>query len=210
MSARKTYEMDDKYLGLLDAAEQLAAESDSGEDCLGTLCSLSGEGDWATDESGSRVYLARLGEAERDKVTETGVAHVESYAPGDTTIPTRVARKFGLGEVVVCNNAGYCLQGNELIKRPVFKRTINQQGDEVIVPTTLQEILRQEVKDQEWWHSEVYWMNLEWRHIQMVIDANGGQSETYLLLSKILDRLGYIELESGTKAESWGMMDDVL
>ena len=98
MVEKTTYELGDNYLILMDAAKALDARAESGEDCLATLCELSGEGQWVTDETGQRVYRAVLEESDREGVTETGAAPVEDYRPGGHEIPTRVARRFGLGE----------------------------------------------------------------------------------------------------------------
>ena len=193
-----TYELGDNYIMLMDVAKALDARAELGEDCLATLCELSGEGQWVTDEKGQRAYRAVLEESDREGVTETGEAPVEDYRPGGHEIPTRVARRFGLGEKIVCKSAGHFLQGNDMIERPVY-RAASADGDKrEVVATTLQEILHEEVKAEEWSRQEVYWKDLEWRHIQLVLDENGGQSERFRLLAKILDHIAEVELMEGT------------
>ena len=198
MVTKTTYELDDNYVVLMDVAKALDSRAESGEDCLATLCELSGEGEWVTDETGLRVYCAPLEAVDREGITETGIVPVENYTPGGYEIPTRVARRFGLGEKVVCENAGYFLQGNEMIERPVYRAAPADCDEPKVVATTLQNILHEEVEDEQWWVQEVYWKNLEWRHIQLVLDASGGQSERFRLLAKILDHIAEVELMEGT------------
>ena len=198
MSSRKTYEIGDNYIALLDAAEKLDSKAQSDEDCLGTLCNLSGEGEWESDENGRRIYRAALGEKESLGLTETGAQPVETYAAGDPEIPTRVARHFGLGERVACENAGYLLQGDEMVERPVFRAGSDGRGESTLVATTLQDILREEVEDEASWVDEVYWKDLEWRHLQMIFDGSGGQSERFMLLARILHHIGETHLMEGT------------
>ena len=76
MASRKTYEIGDNYIALLDAAEKLDSWAESDEDCLGALCSLSGVGEWGIDKNGRRVYRAALDENECQGLTETGVQPV--------------------------------------------------------------------------------------------------------------------------------------
>ena len=66
------------------------------------------------------------------------------------------------------------------------------------VDELLQDILHEEVEDREWWRQEVYWKDLEWRHIQLVLNENGEQSERFRLLAKILDHIAEVELMEGT------------
>ena len=66
------------------------------------------------------------------------------------------------------------------------------------VDELLQDILHEEVEDREWWRQEVYWKDLEWRHIQLVLNENGEQSERFRLLAKILDHIAEVELMKGT------------
>ena len=198
METKSTYELGDNYSVLMDVAKALESKAESGEDCLATLCELSGEGEWVTDETGRSVYRAALEGADREGITETGVAPVENYIPRGYEIPTRVARRFGLGEKVVCKSAGYFLQGNEMIERPVYRADPENCAEPKVVATTLQEILHKEVEDEEWWRQQVYWKDLEWRHIQMVLDESGGQSERFRLLAKILDHIAEVELMEGT------------
>ena len=198
MSTKTTYELGDNYTVLMDVAKALKARAESGEDCLATLCDLSGEGEWVTDETGQRVYRTAPDGADREGLTETGITPVEIYMPGGYEIPTPVARRFGLGEKVVCGNAGYFLQGNEMIERPVYRAAPANCDEREVIATTLQDILHEEVEDEEWWVHEVYWKDLEWRHIQMVLDEGGGQSERFRLLAKILDHIAEVELMEGT------------
>ena len=97
MVTKTTYELGDNYAVLMDVAKALGAKAGSGEDCLAVLCELSEEGKWVTDETGRRVYHATLEGTDREGITETGVAPVENYSLGGYEIPTRVARRFGLG-----------------------------------------------------------------------------------------------------------------
>ena len=198
MATKTTYQLNENYTVLMDVAKALDSGAESGEDCLAILCELSGEGEWVIDETGERVYRAALEGADREGITETGVAPVENYRLGGDEIPTRVARRFGLGEKVVCKNAGYFLQGNELIERPVYRAVPADCGAHRVVATTLQEILHEEVRDEQWWVQEVYWKDLKWRHIQLVLDESGGQSERFRLLAKILDHIAEVELMEGT------------
>ena len=198
MDSRRTYEIGDKYIALIDAAEKLASRAESDEDCLGALCSLSGEGEWEIDENGRRVYRAALDENQRQGPTETGAAPLETYVAGDPAIPTRVARHFGLGERVVCENAGYFLQGDEMIVRPVFSVGTDSRGERTLVATNLQDILRGELEDQASWMNEVYWKDLEWRHLQLILDENGGQSVRFRLLARVLNHIGETHLIEGT------------
>ena len=198
MATKTTYELGENYTVLMDVAKVLDARAESGEDCLATLCELSGEGEWVADETGGRVYRASLEGADREGITETGITPVEAYSMGGYEIPTRVARRFGLGEKVVCKNAGYFLQGNEMIERPVYGAAPADCDERKVIATTLQDILHDEVEDEEWWVQEVYWKDLEWRHIQLILDENGGQSERFRLLAKILDHIAEVELMEGT------------
>ncbi len=198
MASGKTYEIGDNYVTLLDAAEKLDSRAESDEDCLGALCGLSEVGEWGFDESGRQVYRASLDENECRGLTETGVQPVESYAAGDPEIPTRVARHFGLGERVVCQNAGYFLQGGEMIERPVYRLRSDGRDKMIPVPTTLQDILRGEVEDDASWMNEVYWKDLEWRHLQLIVDERGGQSERFRLLARILNHIGVTRMMEGT------------
>ena len=198
METRKTYKSDGKGVILIDVAQALASRADSTQDCLGVLCELSGEGAWAADEEGRQVYRAVMEAEERRCLTETGFLPIETYAPGDHVIPTRVARKLGLGERVVCQSAGYLLQGEKLIKRNVYRAGPEYSEDGTVVATTLYDILLAEVDDDEWASQEVYWKDLEWRHIQMVLDVCGGQRDRFVLLSEILDHIGEVSLMEGT------------
>ena len=123
---------------------------------------------------------------------------METYAAGDPEVPTRVARHFGLGERFVCENAGYFLQGDEMIERPVFRVGTYGRGEGSLVATTLQDILREEVEDDASWADEVYWKDLEWRHLQLILDENGGQSERFMLLARIVNHIGETHLMEGT------------
>ena len=198
METKSTYELGGNYSVLMDVAKALESKAESGEDCLATLCELSGEGEWVTDEMGQRVYRASLKGNDREGMTDTGATPVENYRPGGDEIPTRVARRFGLGERVVCKSAGYLLQGNEMIERPIYKAVPTDRGEERVVATTLQDILHEEVEGGEWWRQEVYWKDLEWRHIQLALNENGGQSERFRLLAKILDHIAEVGLMEGT------------
>ena len=198
METRKTYESDGQGVTLIDVAKALASKADSSQDCLGVLCELSEEGKWAADGQGRQVYRAAVEAEERERLTETGILPVETYTPGDYVIPTRVARRFGLGEKVVCESAGHLLQGEELIKRKVYTAGPEYSQDGAVVSTTLHDILLAEADDDERASQEVYWKDLEWRHIQMVLDESGGQRDRFLLLSEVLDHIGEVILMEGT------------
>ena len=116
-----TYKLADSWPRLWDLADQLSEATDPDRDCLSVLCSLSEEGEWGTSEEGTRVYYASVEAEERNRHTETGTLPVESYTPMDNSIPTRIARRFGLGEYAVCKNAGYILQGDTIIDRPIHR-----------------------------------------------------------------------------------------
>ena len=198
METRKTYESDHKGVTLINAAKALASRADSTQDCLGVLCELSGEGEWEADEQGRQVYRAAVNDEERERLTETGTLPVETYMPGDQLIPTRVARQFGLGERVVCESAGHFLQGENLLGRRVYRAGTEFSEDGTVVPTTLHDVLLAEADDDDAASQEVYWKDLEWRHIQMVVDERGGQRDRFLLLSEILDHIGEAILMEGT------------
>ena len=80
----------------------------------------------------------------------------------------------------------------------VDRATSADCGERKVIATTLQEILHEEVENEEWWIQEVYWKDLEWRHIQLILDESGGESERFRLLAKILDHIAEVELMEGT------------
>lgn len=188
-----TYSLTDSWPELWDLADKLAEAADPGKDCLSVLCSLSEQGKWETQEGGIRTYRTPIKAEERNQRTETGVLPVETYIPGDNSIPTRIARRFGLGEYVVCKSAGYILQGDTIIDRPIHRTRGDDLEDQSIAPTTLSEILREDSDD-----GDVYWKSLEWRHIQAVVDESGGQVSRFELLSAIFRRLAEAMMDSET------------
>lgn len=95
-------------------------------------------------------------------------------------------------------SAGYFLQGDEMIERPVFRLRSDGRGEVNPVPTTLQDILRGEVEDEASWVDEVYWKDLEWRHLQLIVDESGGQSERFRLLARILSHIGETDMMERT------------
>lgn len=193
-----SYDMEEVWVTTHDAADALAKASDSGQDCLSALCDLSNAGEWKTDESGRRYYCAPVSAAERKRLTPTGIRPVESYRPGDIAIPTKVARAFGLGEFNICANAGYTLQS--LAKQTVYRMTESEEGE--LAPTTLDEILREDgAKDTD----DVFWKTFEWKHLQMVLDSSGGQSERFRILSKVLSGIAYSHI--GDAGDSFGDSD---
>ena len=103
-------------------------------------------------------------------------------ADEDDMLPTRVVQHFGLGEIVVCSNAGYFLQGDNIIDRKVYRLSPQEPDGSIVTETTLREILQRDGDD------DVYWKPLEWKHLQMVVDSDGGQEERFKLLSEILQR----------------------
>ena len=188
----ETYQISDGYSVWYDAAEKLNGAADEQEDCLSALCTLSGIGAWETTSDGQLIYRAASHGDEAAQLTPTGVMPVERYIPGDNQLPTRVAQHFGLGEVVICRNAGYLLQGDNIIDRKVFRLLSGETGDGIIAETTLQEILEEDGDD------DTYWKSLEWRHLQVIVDSSGEQSERFRLLSEILRRKADAEMDAAT------------
>lgn len=189
---RTTYSMEDQYGEAWDAADKLRAAAAWPQDCLSVLCTLSGVGEWEIAENGRMVYHAPCADTERGQLTETGVYPVETYGPGDTAIPTLVAQHFGLGEVAVCPNAGNFLQGDAIWGRRIYQMRRDESGDSAVVETALPQIMK------EYDGEDVYWKTLEWRHIQEVVDATGGQQERFLLLAEILQTMAGAEMDSAT------------
>lgn len=187
----ETYPIPDDYSVWYDAADKLNDAADSQQDCLSALCTLSGVGVWGSTDDGQFIYRTPSDD-DVTQLTSTGVIPVESYIPGDNQIPTRVARYFGLGEAVVCRNAGYLLQGDDIIDRKVFRLSPGETDNVTIVETTLQEILEEDGDD------DTYWKHLEWRHLQVVVDSSGGQSERFRLLSKIMLRKADAQMDAET------------
>ena len=183
---------DGEWILLLEAADNLEAVAHSGQDCLSTLCTLSGVGSWTVVE-GRDVFSAPCSEEDRRQVAEQGGVLVEAYALGGGLIPTRVARRFGLDETNVCKRSGYILQGDDLIDRPIFQAQ-QESGEVVLHPTTLREIVSRDGDDDE----DNYWKPLKWSQLQTVVDSSGGQSERFRLLAAILRRLGEAEMDSET------------
>ena len=186
-----TYSNADDWVELSSISKGLAGLTATGKDCLSALCTLSNEGTWQTSKDGVPVYNAPVDAGERVQRTETGTLPVETYTPGDFSIPTRIARKLGLGEYVVCNNAGYILQGDTIMERPVHQAKTKGIEKEFL-PTTLRRMLQEESEE------DVYWTPLKWRHIQSLVDETGGQSCRFELLAAILDRLAVARMESET------------
>lgn len=185
------YDMSDIWAAVWEASEELKKAADSGRDCLSTLCDLSKAGEWKTDESGQRYYHAPVSDDERKRLTPTGIYPIETYCPGDVSIPTKVARTFGLGEFNICASAGYTLQSRT--DQTVY-RTADESGERKLVPTTLDEILREDgAKDVH----DVYWKTLEWKHIQIIFDSSGGQSERFRILSEVMSRLASAKMGYG-------------
>lgn len=187
-----TYNRTDKWPELWDISEKLANLADPNEDCLSALCSLSKEGTWETSDDGKLVYKAPVEVDESAQITETGVLPIESYTAGDSSIPTRVARKLGLGEYVVCKNAGYILQGESIIDRAVYRATAEHGEGRDFNPTTLSEMLQEDSED------DIYWTSLEWRHLQSVVDDSGGQACRFEVLASILKCLAQPGMDSET------------
>ena len=187
-----TYDLSGALPKLWDLADNLAKATEPDDDCLSGICSLSEEGEWMNSANGVRAYHAPVEAEERSRPTETGVLPVESYKQGDTSIPTLVARRFGLGEQIVCKNAGHLLQGDNLIDRPVHRGVENESGKRVVVLTSLREILEEESDE------NIYWRSLEWRHVQSIVDASGGQLCRFELLSSVFKRLAEAGMDSET------------
>ena len=187
-----TYDLSNAWPKLWDLADHLARVANPDDDCLSVLCSLSEEGEWKTSSKGVRAYHAPAGEEERIRRTETGVTPVESYKRGDTSLPTLVARRFGLGEQIVCKNAGYILQGDNLIDRPVHRIIDHDSGKGTVALSSLREMLEEEGDE------DVYWKPLEWRHIQSIVNPSGGQMSRFELLSAIFRRMAEAQMDSET------------
>ena len=185
------YDMSGVWAEAWEASQELEKAADSGRDCLSTLCDLSNAGEWKTDEGGQRYYYAPVGDDERKRLTPTGISPIESYRPGDFSIPTKVARAFGLGEINICANAGYTLQSRT--DQTVY-RMANESGERKLAPTTLDEILREDgAKDVD----DVFWKTLEWKHIQIIFDSSGGQSERFKILADVMSTLAGTEIGDG-------------
>ena len=179
---------------LLEVADKLNDAATNEQDCLSTLCTLSDMGEWTVDDDGREIYSASCNDDDRNRAGDRGVEPLEIYAPGDGAIPTPVARRFGLDEVNVCKSAGYILQGEDLIGRPIFQAQQEESGNIVLLPTSLQEMLSKDGDEDE----DVYWKPLKWSMLQTVVDSSGGQSERFKLLAAILRRLGEAEMDSET------------
>ncbi len=188
----ETYSIPDGYTVWYDAAEKLNDAADSSQDCLSVLCILSGIGAWEITNEQGHVYRAPVDDEESAQLTETRAMPVESYAAGDNRLPTLVARRFGLGEVFIFRNAGYLLQGDNIIDRKVFRLSSGESGEATISRTTLREILEEGGDD------DTYWKHLEWRHLQVVVDSVGGQSDRFRLLSEIFRRKADAQMDAKT------------
>jgi len=184
---------DGEWVLLLEVADQLHDVAHDEQDCLSTLCTLSGVGSWTVIE-GQDVYLAPCNDEDYKRTGEQGGVLVEDYTLGGGLIPTRVARRFGLDETNVCKSSGYILQGDDLIDRPVFQPRQEESGGVVLHATTLREIVSNDGGGDE----DDYWKPLKWSHIQTVVDSSGNQSERFLLLAAVLRRLGEAEMDSET------------
>ena len=186
-----TYNRVDSWSDLWHISEELAA-ADPNEDCLSVLCTLSKEGRWIITDQGESVYHAPVASDETEQITETGILPIESYSPGDNSIPSRVARRLGLGEYVVCNNAGNTLQGDAILDRMVYRvKSINGENQNP-EPATLNDMLQEDSAE------DIYWAPLEWRHLQSVVDESGSQSDRFYLLAAILRRLAEARMDSET------------
>ena len=186
-----TYDLGDWYVHAYEASEKLLEMAETEQDCISALCTLSGAGRWETAEDGRRVYNAPVSDEERTQLAETGVYPVETYAVEGSMIPTRVAQHFGLGEKVICGNAGDFLQG-DIINRPIYWKRRYESGMAVSEATTLQGILKEDGDEDVWWKP------VEWRHIQAVVDGNGRQTERFKLVSAILQLLAFAEIDAQT------------
>lgn len=174
------------------AVEKLDQATDRHQDCLSVLCSISGAGKWETDDNGRLYYHAPCDPSDRASLAAEGVDPIEVYRPGSKVIPHGVAKCFYVGTVVVCKSAGYLLQGDDIIDRKVHQIRRSESAHSVIEETTLRQILERDG------HDDVYWQPLEWRHLQMVVDAHGGQTERFYLLSKILRRKADVQMDAET------------
>ena len=182
---------DGEWFLLLEVADQLDATADSGQDCLSTLCTLSGAGNWTVID-GQDIYSALCDDEIRQHVAERDGVLIETHTPGDGTIPTRVAMRFGLDETNVCKNAGSTLQGEDFVERPIFQLHQKSPGETTLIPTTLREILS---KDRD---GDLWWTPVKWSQIQTIVDASGGQSERFKLVALILRLLGEARMDEVT------------
>ena len=184
-----TYDLDDAFVSLSQTREKLAALAESDADCIGTLCALTDTGEWMRAGDGTMEYRCDT-EGEEELGLSDGVdAPVAAYRVGGDAIPTKVARKLGLGEYVVCENTGYLLQG--ISDQPIH--VVGEDG-EVCEETTTLNLLVAPSGD----IYDAYFTKLEWRHVQRVVDPDGGQSARYRLVSEILDRLIDAYIDSST------------
>lgn len=187
-----TYDMSDKWHVTWDAADRLDAAAKWQQDCLSVLCTLSRVGAWEISEDGQMCYRVPCEDREGGQTTQTGIQLVEVYSPGDSMIPTGVAQHFGLGEVNICANAGHILQGDNILEAQVHQVVNDAHSSQRFAPTTLHEILKQDGE------VDNYWKPLEWRHIQSVVDSDGGQESRFRLLSEILRRLAGAYMDEST------------
>ncbi len=185
---------DGNWVLLLEAADKLNGAATSEQDCLSFLCTLSEMGNWTVADDGQKIYFAPCSDEDRKHSDERGIEPVETYALGDGAIPAPVARRFGLDELNVCKNAGYILQGKDLIDRPIFQAQQGKSDNSPLYATTLQEILSKDGNENE----DVDWEPLKWSQLQTVVDSDGGQSERFRLLAAILRRLGEAKMDSET------------
>ena len=184
-----TYSDDDTWVHLSQVADKLVEFADSGQDCIASLCTLSETGEWIEAPDGTMEYRCDVdGEAEQE-LTDNLEIPIAAYRVGGDAIPTKVARKLGLGEYVVCDNGGYILQG--ISDRPIF--VIGQDGEVEEEPTTLEDIF---APGADVWGR--YYTPVKWRHIQKVVGSDGSQSARYQILADILRRLVDVAIDEST------------
>ncbi len=184
-----TYDIDDAFVSLSQTREKLAALEESNDDCVGTLCALTDTGEWMTAADETMECRCDTEGEEELGLSDAVDAPVTAYRVGGDAIPTKVARKLGLGEYVVCENTGYLLQG--ISDQPIY--VIGENG-EVCEETTKLNLLVAPSGD----ICDMYYTKLEWRHIQRVVDSDGGQSARYRLVREILNRLIDVYIDSST------------
>ena len=187
-----TYSDDDTWVRLSQLTDKLEGLVDSEQDCIASLCELSETGEWIETPDGTMEYRCDVaGEVELG-LTDNLKTPISAYRVGGDAIPTKMARKLGLGEFVVCENTGYLLQQG-IADREVF--IVGEDGKVSKEPTTLERMVELERPDEPYGAAFV---ELEWRHIQKIVGADGTQSARYQILADIFTRLVDVAIDAST------------
>ena len=117
---------------------------------------------------------------------------LEATRPRRTRFSIGELPGVGLGEFVVCNNSDYILQGDAILDRTVYRVTSKDGEGRIFKSTTLSDMLQEDSVE------DIYWMPLEWRHLQSEVDESGGQACRFELLASILNRLEQAGMDSET------------